>query len=359
MAPADQPAAAPPARAASIWDVARAAGVSHQTVSRVINGSTRVREETRRLVQDAIAELGFRPNRTAQALAGGPVRAVTVLTADTALYGVATTLRGIEYEARHAGYAVGISVLEPEAVRSTEDVAGRVTQAGNAVAVVAFDAAGARALSLLPAHYPVAAAVELPERPDGPATDQSPDTTSSRPRVWTDDRAAAADATRYLLDLGHRTVHHIAIPSSTSPVGQRARGWQDALVRAGRPVPQLVEGGWSPRSGCEAARALVADPRVTAILCGNDNLALGVLRAAREAGRDVPGSLSVVGFDDAPQSAYLAPALTTVRLDFEGLGRACFGLLRRLLEPENTVPTHVWDEPRLVVRESSGPPPAT
>lgn len=340
-----------PVRAASIWDVARAAGVSHQTVSRVINGSARVSEQTRRLVQDAIAELGFRPNRTAQALAGGPVRAVTVLTGDTALFGAAMTLRGIEREARRAGYAVGISVLEPDAAQTAADVVGRVVQAGNAVAVIAFDAASVRALRLLPAQFPVVAAIELPEAGDscGPVPD--------RPQVWTDDRSAAAEATRYLLELGHRTVHHIAIPSSTSPLGQRARGWRDALRAAGRPVPDPVEGGWSPRSGYEAARRLVADPRVTAILCGNDDLAVGALRAAREAGRDVPGSLSVVGFDDAPQSAYLSPALTTVRLDFEGLGRACFGLLRRLLEPDGPAAPH-WDGPRLIVRESSGGPPA-
>jgi len=339
----------PPPRRASIWDVARAAGVSHQTVSRVINGNTNVREETRRVVMAAIAELGFRPNRAAQALAGGPVRAMTVLTADTSRFGSAMTLRGIEEEARRADYAVGISVLEPEAARTAADVVGRITQAGNAVAVIAFDAAGARALRLLPPEFPVVAAVELPE--DG-------ELVPGRPQVWTDDRTAAAEATRYLLGLGHRTVHHVAIPSSTSPVGQRARGWQDALREAGRPVPDLAEGGWSPRSGYAAAQPLVADPSVTAILCGNDDLALGVLRAAREAGRDVPGSLSVVGFDDASHSGFLAPALTTVRLDFAGLGRACFGLLRRLLEPDGDCAAAVWDRPRLIVRESSGPPPA-
>ena len=339
--------AAPARRAASIWDVARAAGVSHQTVSRVINGSSRVREETRRLVLDAIDALEFRPNRTAQALAGGPVRAVTVLTSDNALFGVAMTLRGIEREARRAGYAVGISILEPDAAHTAQDVVGRVVQAGNAVAVIAFDAASMRALRLLPAQFPVAAAIELPEEGD---------LVPGRPQVWTDDRAAAAEATRYLLELGHRTVHHIAIPSSTSPLGQRARGWRDALRAAGRPVPEPVVGGWIPRAGYEAARAMVANPEVTAILCGNDDLAVGVLRAAREAGRPVPGSLSVVGFDDGPQAAYLTPALTTVRLDFEGLGRACFALLRRLLEPDGAeLPS--WDEPRLIVRESSGGPP--
>jgi DNA-binding LacI/PurR family transcriptional regulator len=335
--------------ATSIWDVARAAGVSHQTVSRVINGNHRVSDATRARVQQAIAELGFRPNRAAQALAGGPARTVTVLTADTTLYGCVSTLRGIEEAARGAGYAVGISILEPESARNTEDVLDRLNHAGDAVAVIAFEASGARALDALPSHYPVAAAVERPAD-DGE--------NAGRPRVWTDDRAAAREATRYLLELGHGTVHYLAIPSSTSLVGQRTEGWLDALREAGRPAPTPVEAGWTPSSGYRAARGLLErEPQVTAILCGNDDLAVGTLRAAREAGLDIPGQLSVVGFDDAPQSAFLTPALSTVRLDFVGLGRACFGLLRALLEPDTAPVPPACAEPLLVVRESSGPPP--
>ncbi|WP_267892090.1 substrate-binding domain-containing protein [Streptomyces sp. DSM 15324] len=150
---------------------------------------------------------------------------------------------------------------------------------------------------------------------------------------------------------------HVTIPSSTARVGQRAEGWRDALTAAGRPVPEPLDGGWSPRSGYLAARAVVADPQVTAVLCGNDDLALGVLRAAREAGRDVPGDLSVMGFDDAPYAAYTHPTLTTVRLDLEGLGRGAFGMLHRLLKPENAPAAPLGAEPELIVRESTGPAP--
>jgi DNA-binding LacI/PurR family transcriptional regulator len=208
-----------------------------------------------------------------------------------------------------------------------------------------------RALRALPPQYPVAAAVERPA--DGAEDVED----AGRPQVWTDDRAAARDATRYLLELGHRTVHYLAIPSSTSLVGQRTVGWTEALREAGRPVPEPVEAGWTPLSGYDAARALLdRDPEVTAILCGNDDLAAGTLRAARESGFDVPGRLSVVGFDDAPVSAFLAPALSTVRLDFVGLGHACFGLLRALVEPDTAPVPPACAEPLLVVRESSGPP---
>ncbi|MEO3862637.1 LacI family DNA-binding transcriptional regulator [Acrocarpospora sp. B8E8] len=338
---------APRARSASIWDVARVAGVSQQTVSRVINGKARVSESTRAKVLRVIEDLGYRPNRLAQVLAGGPARSVTVLTSDTALYGAAATLRGMEEAARTAGFSMGISVLERDFDQA--NVALRLNRPGEAVMVIAFDDPGVRALRALPADVPVTAAVE--RRPDGDA-DADPW------RIWLDDRAAAAHATRYLLGLGHQTVHYIAIPSSTSPLPQRTQGWREALLAAGRPLPQPLQGGWSPRSGYLAVRSLLADRSVTAVLCGNDDLALGVMRAARQAGRDIPGDLSVVGFDDSPQSAYLNPSLTTIRLDFEGLGRACFGLLHRRLEPADAPAVPLWSEPELIVRESSGPAPA-
>ncbi|MER6271229.1 LacI family DNA-binding transcriptional regulator [Streptomyces sp900105755] len=334
-------------RSVSIFDVARAAGVSHQTVSRVVNGSPKVRKATRDRVLEVIDELGYKPNRLARALAGGLVRSVTVLTSDTTLYGASLALRGIEEAARAAEFAVAISVLDERAPLTPEDVASRLARPGEPVLVIAFDGAGERAWRALPAEFPAAAVVERPRDGHG----------GNRPAAWLDDRAAAARATRYLLSLGHRTVHHLAIPSSTSRVGQRAEGWREALADAGGAVPEPLEGGWSPRSGYLAARALVADPQVTAVLCGNDELALGVLRAAREAGRDVPGDLSVAGFDDAPYAGYIHPALTTVRLDFEGLGRGVFGMLHRRLDPENAPPPPPWREPELIVRGSTGPAP--
>ncbi|MFD4504213.1 LacI family DNA-binding transcriptional regulator [Streptomyces sp. NPDC058457] len=334
-------------RSVSIFDVAKAAGVSHQTVSRVVNGSPKVRKATRDRVLEVIDELGYKPNRLARALAGGLVRSVTVLTSDTTLYGASLALRGIEEAARAAEFTVAISVLDERAPLTPEDVASRLARPGEPVLVIAFNAPGERAWRALPAEFPAAAVVERPRDGYG----------GNRPEAWLDDRAAAAQATRYLIGLGHRTVHHVAIPSSTTRVGQRAEGWREALADAGRPVPEPLEGGWSPRSGYLAARALVADPQVTAVLCGNDELALGVLRAAREAGREVPGDLSVAGFDDAAYAGYTHPALTTVRLDFEGLGRGAFGMLHRLLDPENAPPPPLWREPELIVRESTGPAP--
>ncbi|MEU9187542.1 LacI family DNA-binding transcriptional regulator [Streptomyces sp. NPDC048484] len=334
-------------RSVSIRDVATSAGVSYQTVSRVINGHPSVKPSTRERVLAAIDELGFRRSSTALALASGRSRAVTVLTANTTHYGYASILQGIEEAARAASYAVGIGVLES---RDEADVAAQVQRAadtGGGLIVIAYDPAGVRALGAVPAGLPVVGVVETPARPPG----------GDRPWVWTDDREAAYEATRHLLSLGHETVHYVAIPSSTRRTSARTSGWQQALKEAGAPRPRPVQGSWGPAGGHAAGLKLAGDRDITAILCGNDDLALGVMRALHEKGRSVPDDVSVAGFDNAPHSAFLTPSLTTVRLDFTGLGRSAFGLLHAVLEESVQVGPHPVSVPELVVRESSGPPP--
>jgi DNA-binding LacI/PurR family transcriptional regulator len=334
-----------PARSVSIRDVAAAAGVSHQTVSRVINGHASVKSSTRELVLAAIRDLGFRPNRAARVLAGGPAQSVTVLASNTTLYGYAATLQGIEEAGRAAGFAVGIRVLESATEAEVEDAMERAIEPGGAIIVIAFDRTGVMTLRAVPPGVPMAAAVEA----------RAEDEAEGRPWAWIDDRKAAVDATRYLLGLGHDTVYYVPIPASTD-TSPRMAGWRSALLEAGAPVPEPTAGGWDPRAGYRAGRALAAEPDVTAILCGNDDLALGVVRAMHEAGRAIPASVSVVGIDDTPYSALLTPALTTVRLDFVGLGRACFALLRG--EPGSAGTTAGAQlAPELIVRESAGPPP--
>ncbi|MFE7764097.1 LacI family DNA-binding transcriptional regulator [Streptomyces sp. NPDC057438] len=334
-------------KAASIRDVAEAAGVSYQTVSRVINGHPNVREETRGRVRDAIAALGFRRNATAFALASGVTRSITVLTSHTRLHGYAATLQGLEEASRAAGYTLGVRVLTPE-----DDLDRAIASAcdgGGGLVVIGFDRLGAAALDRVPAHVPCVAVVEAP--PPG----RSP----GLPAVWADDRAAARAATEHLLSLGHHTVHYVAIPASTGTrrsVGPRAEGWRTALEAAGVDAPEPCGRGWDAQAGYEAGARLARDRDVTAILCGNDDLALGVLRALHHAGRRVPEDVSVIGFDDAPHSAYVTPSLTTVRMDFQGLGRAAFGLLCARLDTDRPAPEGVPAEPALIVRESSAPP---
>ena len=337
-------------RPASILDVAAAAGVSYQTVSRVINDHPNVKPRTRELVLAAIEQLGFRPNRAARLLRGGLARSVTVLTPNTSLYGYQAALQGIEEAARAAGFAVGVRVVESPQPAEVVDAVTRAIGPGGSLIVIAYDQAGTMMLDAVPPDIPMAAMVETP------AVVPTPD----KPWVWLDDRRAAAEATRYLLSLGHRTVHYLAIPSSTH-TSQRQAGWRQALKESGAPVPAPVPCGWTPRSGYQTGQRLAANPEVTAVLCGNDDLALGVMRAVHAAGLSIPGDVSVVGFDDTPVAEFLTPPLTTVRLDFADLGRACFALLRSLLEP--TAMSQATGEllaqrpqPELVIRESAGPP---
>jgi DNA-binding LacI/PurR family transcriptional regulator len=332
-------------RSVSIRDVAAAAGVSYQTVSRVINGHPSVKGSTRELVLATIDHLGFRPNRAARALAGGPVQSVTVLTPNTILYGHRSALQGIEEAARAKGFAVGVRIVESTAPEEVSDAVARAIEPGGALIVIAYDEAGTAALAAVPPGTPMVALVETPAGEQG----------DGKPWVWLDDRRAALEATRYLLGLGHRTVHYLAIPSSTR-ISQRQAGWRSALEEAGAIVPRQVQCGWKPQSGYLAGQVLAADPKVTAVLCGNDDLALGLMRAMHEAGRSIPDEVSVVGFDDTPVAEFLTPSLTTVRMDFAELGRTSFGLLQALLEPETAVPPAPRPEPELIIRESAGPP---
>jgi len=327
-----------------IRDVAAAAGVSYQTVSRVLNDSPNVHPDTRQTVLDVIERLQYRPNRAARALGSGRAAGVTVVTADTMLYGYAATLRGIEEAARLRGLSVGVRVVDSDRVDEVRHAVEYVSDpSAGSVVVVAFDSAGAAVLRGLPADVPAVGATEA----GGLAN-------VARTMLFLDERQAAEDATRHLLSLGHRTVHHVAIPSETGTSARQA-GWRAVLEQAGAAVPPVVSAGWEPESAFQAGRALAADPEVTAILCGNDDTALVVRRALYAVGRDVPGDVSVVGFDDVPGAAYWTPALTTVRMDFAALGRAC---LAAVVAEVTGVPqpTVTFEAPCLMVRESTAPP---
>lgn len=337
MRPSSRQSTRPP----SIRDVAAAAGVSYQTVSRVLNESPKVNAETRRHVLEVIGQLDYRPNRAARALGLGRAGAVTVVTADTMLYGYARTLQGVEEAARQSGLAVGVRVVESDRPADVRQAVEYVADpSAGSVLVIAFDSAGASVLRALPPDIPVVAATEAGGLPGTP-----------HPMIYLDERPGAAAATRHLLSLGHRSVHHVAIPSETGTSARQA-GWREALREARAPVPRVLRAGWDPRSAYLAGRRLAADPQVTAVFCGNDDTALAVRRALYEAGRDVHADVSVVGFDDVPGAAYWTPALTTVRMDFVGLGRACVAELTGTGQAATLAPD-------LVVRESTAPPRRT
>jgi DNA-binding LacI/PurR family transcriptional regulator len=333
-----------PERRVTIYDVARVAGVSHQTVSRVINGSPDVRKSTRDAVLDTIAGLGFRPNRAARALRGGPVQSISVLTSNTTLYGFTAALEGIEEATREVGFRMAVRLIESVDPADVRDAVEWAREPAGAVIVIATDHPGQAALDGMPPDVPAAAIVPFRPKNQVPA----------RPSVWIDEHTGAREATCYLLKLGHKTVHHLSIPAWTG--NQRMLGWRSALQDAGAPVPTPRHGGWSADWGYDAGRRLARDPEVTAVLCGNDEIALGAMHAMLEAGHAVPGQVSIVGFDDTPLARFYTPALTTVRQDFKALGKLCVAnllpLVGRGLPGEH--PEHL--EAHLVIRESAGPP---
>jgi DNA-binding LacI/PurR family transcriptional regulator len=330
------------ARATSLQDVATVAGVSLMTVSRAVNGRPWVSDTTRDMVLAVAKDLGYRPSRGARAMASGQVESVTVITSNTTLYGPASTLQGIEEAARASGFAVGISVLDSPDPAVVHRAVARI-DAMTGVIVLAWDLAGKRALASIPAGVPVAAIIE-------PTSARK----ATGARAWLDDQAGSHIATRYLLDLGHPTVHHVPLPESKRTSAREA-GWWNALQERGIEGPPPEAGGWDSYSGYQAGLRLARDKDVSAVLCGNDDIALGVLRAMHETGRDVPGNVSVIGFDDAPHASFLTPALTTVRLDFNTVGRESFRLLQTVLAHPHAAPEVVVSKPELIVRESTAP----
>ena len=326
-----------------IADVARLAGVSVPTVSRVLTGSTPVSDDKRERVLAAIRELGYRPNAAARALVSGRQSMIAVVAANTTRYGYAMTIQGIEEAARAAGYIVVITVVDtPDeaSVAMTVDLVLGQPVAG--VVVIAFDESGILARSAFQQTVPM---VSVGATSDGAARE---------PQAFLDDRAAAQEATEYLLGLGHATVHHVCAPQVGQQVG-RTLGWEDALRAAGIEVPETIVADWEPSSGREVGLQLAARPDVTAVICGNDDMAIGVMRGLHDAGKRVPDDVSVVGFDDAPLAAVVVPALTTVAQDFIDLGRRAFAQLNLLVTTgEAAMVSSVV--PSLVVRESTAAP---
>jgi DNA-binding LacI/PurR family transcriptional regulator len=331
-------------RAVVMSDVGELAGVSHQTVSRVINGSPHVRPETRERVLAAMAELGYRPNSVARALVTGRSHMLGVVSFDTTLYGPASTLFGIERAAHEAGYFIIVASLKALDRSSVSDAVERLRRQGvDGVLVIAPMQNAADALLHAPSEVPLV------------AVEAGPDDVV--PVVAVDQFSGAAKATQHLLDLGHRTVWHIAGPADFLESRQRQDGWCTTLERAGIDPPQPLRGDWSARSGYDLGRRLSADPEVTAIFVANDQMALGVLRAMHEAGRIIPRDVSVVGFDDVPEAPYFMPPLTTIRQDFDEMGSRSLRLLLRTIEAGRKVPAGSRVQPELIVRASTDVPP--
>jgi len=323
-----------------MMDVARLAGVSHQTVSRVINGSPRVAPETRDRVLGVMRMLDYRPSSLARALKTGRSRTIGVVSFDTTLYGPASTLFGIERAAHEADYFTSI-VSVPELDRDTVlEAVDRLRRQGvEGILTVMPQRESIRALSHVAIDIPLTAVEAGPE--EGVAV------------VAVDQFAGAAAATQHLLDLGHRHVRHVAGPPGWQEAELRVAGWRETLLSQGLAVPDPAVGDWTPESGYRIGCELAQLPDLSAIFVANDQMSLGVLRALHEAERTVPEDVSVVGFDAIPESAFFTPPLTTVRQDFLEMGRQGFRLLQLQINEGRRTDARITIAPELVVRSST------
>ena len=332
-------------RPPSMADVARVAGVSHQTVSRVLNDFPSIRPETRQRVLEAITLLGYRRNTAARTLATNRSGSIGVITADMSHFGPASTMLGIEAASRAAGYNLTLVAL------------AEITHESLAAAVEQVLSQAVEAVVVIVAHravLPLTQSLHI----DIPVVVVEGDLSALPLTAGVDQVEGARLATRHLLDLGHESVAHLAGPEEWLEAQARREGWRSALQDMGRPVPELLgEGDWTSRSGYQIARSARWGDDTTAVFVANDQMALGVLRALAESGQRVPEDVSVVGFDDLPEAAYFTPPLTTVRQDFVELGSRAIGLILRVLAGEQDASVPLV-EPTLVVRSSTAPPRA-
>jgi DNA-binding LacI/PurR family transcriptional regulator len=331
-------------RGAVMVDVARLAGVSQKTVSRVVNGAPHVRPDVRDRVNRAIEQLGYRPNVAAQALARERSHTIGVLTLGTRLFGPSRRVFTLEHEARRLGYTMALT--------SVPDLSAQSVAAG----IDALLKQGIEGLVVeVPTHL-----IDL----DPAQLAGLPVVTSAgwiagvqhQAVVDFDQEAACRELTRYLLELGHSTVWHVAGPRDWDAAQSRLHGWRAALREAGLRAPRVFYGDWSAASGYEQGRKLAARDQVTAVFAANDHMAMGLLRAFHEAGREIPDDVSVVGFDDVPEAEFQMVPLTTVGLDADQAAERILAELMLMIEgAEPPTGTVTLSGAELIIRRSSGP----
>lgn len=323
--------------------MARLAGVSAQTVSRVSNGATNVRPETRERVELAMQQLGYTPNRAARALRVGQTHTIGLMAHRFERTGEALTMKAVVEAAEHEGYAVTLIDVVGTSESSWVQRASRLSeQAMDALVIIRAEGAAPESLAIAPT-LPIAVSDSR--------------LAGYLPAAIADQTTGTQEAVQHLLELGHRTVHHISGPVDSVPAQVRSTAWQQTLARAGIRPPQQFVGDWSARSGYESGRQLALDPDVSAVFCCNDETAFGLMRALHEAGRRVPDDVSIIGFDDIGLAEFAAVPLTTVRQDFHAIGEELVRLVlmqvrgaERHTLGRTTVPT------QFVQRASTAPP---
>jgi DNA-binding LacI/PurR family transcriptional regulator len=324
----------------TMFDVARRAGVSHQTVSRVLNDLTGVAASTRLRVEQAIAELNYTPSPTARAMARRRSGSIGLIQAGRPDYGPSNAALGFNEAAHGAGYTVtqaSMRSLDADVLRQA--VHRLALQRVEAIVLISGEREGIGVLAGIDAGVPLVAVASEPA--------------PGLHRVSIDQYAGGRLATEHLIGLGHREIHHVTGPADSMDAAERRRGWTDAMHAHGLEAPQPIAGDWLAASGDAAGRAILSHGQATAVFVGNDQMSIGLLHACREAGVRVPEDLSVIGFDDIPEAAYFAPPLTTMRQDFDGLGRDIMATVLDVLRDEPDAVDRTSRVPDVVVRAST------
>lgn len=306
----------------SLRDVAKEAGVSSQTVSRVSNGSDAVRPETRLKVELAMKRLGYRPNYAARALKSGKFNNIGVLLSHMSDYGNARTLEGIVGAAADHGYSTTIRPLDNLYDRSLTGAIRLVEKLPLDGVIIIMERDFTDFDSFKPSeNLPVVLISEEPA--------------NYCPTIDSDSYGCSIAAVDYLLSKGHRTVYHIAGPSVSRASQSRMRGWRDALTQFGVSLPPLYMGDWEADSGYQAGLALAHEHDCTAVYAANDQMAYGAMSGLRDAGKRVPEDVSVIGVDDSLQGIVPRLGLTTLRLKFKDVGAEAFSMIARQCNGEN------------------------
>lgn len=327
----------------SIMDVARLANVSGQTVSRVVNQPEVVKPATRERVERAMHQLGYSPNRAAQALRHGRYGTIGLLAHRFDRTGEAMMTDAVLRAAALEDLSVTLVSVYAAKADGWEPAARRMQhQTVDGLIIIRSEGASTAPLAL-PRGLPI---VISDSRVRG-----------TYPCVVSDEVGAVRAAVDHLIGLGHATVHHVTGPLDSEPARLRLEAWRRRLEELGRPVPEPVVGDWTAYAGHRVSAGIATDPSVTAVLCANDDTAFGVMQAIHEAGRSVPDDVSVVGFDGIALSSFASPPLTTVVQDFTRMGTELVRLLVEHIEdPDRVDAPHVIVPTQFVVRASTAPP---
>lgn len=327
----------------NIYDVAKLAGVSHQTVSRVINDGPHTKAETRAKVEQAMVELGYVPNAAARALVTSQSKMIGMMVADEIFFGPAGMIHALKNETRKADYfAVSCSVDGTSKESMLEGLKHLRKLGLEAIIVITPQFDNSKNVTQI-----------LPNVPSLFIDSQSGEGQLS---ISLDNFAGSRIATEHLIGLGHKNILHVSGPTTWQDAEPRIRGYESAMLAAGL-TPKVIPADWLIETGYQIGMHLdLEKTETTAIVAANDHLALGLMRAFRERNIAVPERISIVGFDDIPEAPFLDPALTTLRPNFEQLGKLAVGLILGSVSASETVDNETL-YPELIIRNSTAAPP--